>query len=188
MVAEDRHDRHADAVQLVHQDRGLFRLAGPREIAGQQQDIGARAGFGQAGPQPATRVLADVDVTDGRDPHRRPGGGHSRSGSELPAALHAGGEVGDDGGLREDLLRDGDGGLAPLRRDELSSEDHPVTLDADLEGLLEHAGVVRQRLLQPGQPVLDGLAHEVGSAQLAETNSWRWLIAEAGTGTSTESA
>ncbi len=83
---------------------------------------------------------------------------------------------------------DGDGGLAPLRRDELPSEDHAIALDADLKGLLEHAGVVRQCLLQPGQPVLDGLAHEVGSTQLAETSSWRWLIAEAGTGTSTESA
>ena len=188
MVAEDGDDGHAEAVQLVDQDLGLLRLAGPREVAGQQQDIGARAGFGQAGAQPASRVLADVDVTDGRDPHRRPGGGHSRSGSELPRRSTLMVRSATTVASGKDLLRDGDGGLAPLRRDELPSEDHPVALHADLEGLLEHAGVVRQRLLQPGQPVLDGLAHEAGSAQLAETNSWRWLIAEAGTGTSTESA
>ena len=70
VIAEDRHDRHADAAQLADQDVGLLGQAVVAQVAAEDQDVGMLGDGGEDRLQRALRVLRAVDVANRRQPHR----------------------------------------------------------------------------------------------------------------------
>ena len=179
VVAEHGDDRHRRLGQLAHQHLGLLDLADLGQVPGQQEGVGAGADLGQPRRQPAARVEADVDVTDRRDADRHRCSASGRG--PLRAAL----EVGDHRGLGEELLGDGDRRLAALRRGQLAPQHHPLPFDPDLQRLVVDPGIVGECLVQAGHQVVGRVGHR--QLQVDDTSAWSWLIAEVGTGTSTES-
>ncbi|CAM5582646.1 hypothetical protein SGLAM104S_04829 [Streptomyces glaucescens] len=67
VVAQDRHHRHPQVLDLPRHHPGLLGSAVPGQVAREEQDVGTVGQGLERGPQHSLAVGAHVDVTDGCD-------------------------------------------------------------------------------------------------------------------------
>ena len=79
VVTEHCHHGNRQTSELVGQDLDLFRATASRQVAGQQQEVGAVLKMLQAGAEDFSRALAVVKVADGGDPNHDTGSSPSGS-------------------------------------------------------------------------------------------------------------
>jgi hypothetical protein len=80
VVAEDGHDRDVEVAAGAHQQGGVLGLPVRRQVAGQQDHVGAGGGVRESGRQRAgVRALPAVHVAGGRDAHPGDVGGSRRA-------------------------------------------------------------------------------------------------------------
>ena len=84
VVAEDHDHGYADVVQLCRQNTSFLGLPAPRQVAGDQEHVGAVGQASQVRPKRPGRIRPEMDIPDGSDPDQI---GSTSVGSEIGVTI-----------------------------------------------------------------------------------------------------